>query len=145
MEVNHNFVVMKPGKVPLTHKQFFSWLGNQLGCSSLDEWYNVSSEEVHRLGGSHILESHYNNSVPLALQSIFPKHKWIFWKFERVPRGFWRDKSNRKEYFDWLGKQLGYKQLDDWYNITKEIIHQQKGNSMIKYCRIHSYISVVSS
>jgi hypothetical protein len=31
--------------------------------------------------------------------------------------GFWKSKENRKEYFDWLGKELNYKSMSDWYQL----------------------------
>jgi hypothetical protein len=29
---------------------------------------------------------------------------------------FWNDKTNQKEYFDWVGSQLGISHLDQWYS-----------------------------
>ncbi len=33
---------------------------------------------------------------------------------------------------DWLGNQLGYKQMDDWYNIRAEKIGENKGWSVLR-------------
>lgn len=42
-----------------------------------------------------LLTSHYNSSLIKALATIYPEHKWIPWKFGRVPRGFW----SRKDFY----------------------------------------------
>ena len=52
-------------------------------------------------------------------------------EFSNSPRGFWKKKENQKKFFDWLGKELGYKTLDDWYNITISIIDKHGGGSML--------------
>ena len=37
-----------------------------------------------------------------------------------VPSGFWKDEKNHKKYLLWLGKKLGYTNMEDWYNINKK-------------------------
>ncbi len=40
------------------------------------------------------------------------------WERGRVPIGFWDDPANQRRYLVWLGKKLGIKKLDDWYQST---------------------------
>ena len=47
----------------------------------------------------------------------------------------WDQKRNRKIFFEQLGKQLGYKTFDDWYNVTLELIHKNGGKWVPKYFR----------
>lgn len=50
----------------------------------------------------------------------------------KVPRGFWKLKENQKKFLDKLGKELGIKGHEDWYNITtKEVEH--KGGTIKPY------------
>jgi hypothetical protein len=55
------------------------------------------------------------------LSDIYPEHEWVPWKF-RVNTGFWNDITNQREYMNWVGKQLNYKEMSDWYKITQEVI-----------------------
>ena len=78
-----------------------------------------------------MLDSFYNGSPSQALQAVYPEHEWLPWKFSNSPKGFWKKKENQKKFFDWLGKELGYKTLDDWYNITTSTIDKHGGGSML--------------
>lgn len=112
------------------HKKFFDWLGEKLGYKQLDDWYNVTSEQITSNGGTGLL-SNYSNSISAALQATYPEHEWLPWKFVQSSPNLWDDSVNKKKYFDWLGQQLGYKQLEDWYNVTPDHINQQGGNGLL--------------
>src|SRR5262245_53745185 len=64
----------------MKYKRFLDRLGGNLGFKEMDDWYSVSSDVIAKNGGAGLL-SYYNNSIPLALQSIYPQHKWLNWKF----------------------------------------------------------------
>jgi hypothetical protein len=49
------------------------------------------------------------------LRGMFPSHEWIEWKFPVISTGFFDAKENRRRYFDWCGKELGYTKMEDWY------------------------------
>src|SRR5690349_8425763 len=53
---------------------------------------------------------------------------------DRLPLGFWEKKENQKWFFHWLGKRLGYKDLDDWYNVTTRDIIRHGGGGLLKGC-----------
>jgi len=38
--------------------------------------------------------------------------------FHPTPRGFWASEENRRTFFDWVAKDRGFDNLDDWYSIT---------------------------
>src|SRR4051812_32968078 len=54
------------------HKQFFDWLFNQLGYKEMDDWYNVTTRDIHKHGGIGLLNSYYSGSPSKALQSVYP-------------------------------------------------------------------------
>ena len=39
--------------------------------------------------------------------------------------------STVSKFFNWLGKQLGYKEMTDWYNVTKEDIQKHGGAGLL--------------
>src|SRR5271170_4757712 len=101
----------------LQHQRLcFDIVGKQLKLKSFDDWYNITQEDINQHGGRKVL-SCYNGSPVNALLSIYPDFDWIIWKFKCVPQGFWKDKMNQKKFFDWVGKKLGIKSFEDWYNI----------------------------
>ncbi len=51
---------------------------------------------------------------------MFPEFEWLPWKFH-VPKGFWNDMNNQRNFVDWVGKQLKYKNREDWYKITARV------------------------
>ena len=70
-----------------------------------------------------------------ALQLVYPDHKWLAWKFsQKVPQGYWNDINNKREFMNWLGKQLDYQKMDDWYNLHwKDIIKYGGWSLLMKY------------
>src|SRR5689334_12993922 len=113
-----------------THKQFLDWLGEQLGHNLMDDWYDVTVNTIHAHGGQGVLLN-YNDSPSMALKSVYPQHNWMPWKFKRAPKGFWERLDNQLEYFNWLGNQLGYRSVDDWYNVTRDDIHRHGGQGLL--------------
>src|SRR5690349_13904891 len=83
-----------------SHRQFFDWLGTQLGCKEMDDWYNVSVEDIYKHGGSGLLNDYYNNSPSKALQTVYPEHQWLIWRFGQTPKGFWKKPENHRQFFD---------------------------------------------
>ena len=58
---------------------------------------------------------------PASLADLFlPPTRLIHpvWLFRPVPKGFWAKKENRLDYLLWLGGRLGYRQAQDWYQVT---------------------------
>jgi hypothetical protein len=44
--------------------------------------------------------------------------------------GYWQKRTNRKKYFDWLFKLVGFSKMDDWYGIKwVDISHNGCGMS----------------
>src|SRR5689334_11130136 len=56
----------------------------------------------------------------------YPEYEWLPWKFDQCPDGFWNDIKNVRKYMDWAGKELGVKEMSDWYNISRLV----KNNSL---------------
>jgi len=58
------------------------------------------------------------------------------WIKGRVPRGYWQDLQHRLQYMKWLGRQLGYRTIEDWYRIKYK--HFRKNNG---YVMLNTYFS----
>ena len=114
-------------------RSFFDCLKTKLGYTSFDDWYKLSIGDICKHGGRGLLH-YYNNSPSQALIDVYPDHNWLMWKFNILPKGYWDDFENRRAYFDWLGKKLGFNNMLDWYNVTTEDIYLYNGKSLLVNC-----------
>src|SRR5216684_2374765 len=53
------------------------------------------------------------------------------WLYGPVPSGFWELAENRQRYVEWLGEQLGFTQLEDWYRITRRHFRRHRGGGLL--------------
>src|SRR5436190_910135 len=59
-------------------QEFFDWLGTQLGLKKMDDWYNVTREDIYKRGGYTLLHNLYSGCPSKALQAVYPEHNWRF-------------------------------------------------------------------
>jgi hypothetical protein len=60
----------------------------------------------------------YQGNLSRALQTIYPTHEWLPWKFHSgVEDGFWSVAANRHRFVDWVSNELDLKQKEDWYHV----------------------------
>jgi hypothetical protein len=111
---------------------FFDMLGEELGFKETDDWYNLTVKDVHKHGGEELLSKYYHGSLILALQQVYEGHEWYPWKFsQNVPARYWDNIEHQKKFLDWVGKELGVKDLPDWYVITNDIISNYGGSGIL--------------
>ncbi len=80
-------------------------------------------KEIKKLKGGGLLSNMYNNSVSLLISTVYSEHEWLPWRFSQVSKGYWNDMKNQRNFMDWVGKQLNYRDMEDWYKITMEVIN----------------------
>ena len=45
----------------------------------------------------------------------------------------WNSKKvSERNLMDWLGNQLGFKEMDDWYGVTVKQIHENGGSGLFE-------------
>jgi hypothetical protein len=62
------------------------------------------------------------------------------WMPGPVPRRFWEDRHNHRNYLLWLGRRLGFRKMRDWYRITSRDIGRNHGHTPLQYYWL-SYIA----
>lgn len=98
---------------------------------NLDDWHSISEEDFRNQGGKGLLEHYYKGSLLSVLQEVDPKHCWMAWRLKQnIPSGYW-SKKNQRSFMEWLASELGYKNFDDWYNITSLEIQNRGGASLL--------------
>jgi len=75
-----------------------------------------------------------------ALLSVYPDFDWIIWKFNDVSN--LNDKRNYRKFFNWVGKQLGFKSYEDWYNALECINKHGVNESLQLYNNSGNALSI---
>lgn len=124
-------------------KKYLLWLGHELKYKSYEDWYNLSSKILGQRHGWQLLN--YYRDVNEIMNNLMPEYDWKEWKFLTAPKGFWKHTNNHIKYMRWLESQLGFKNKEDWYNVTKNDFNDNYGNALLnKYKFVLSKI-VISS
>ena len=121
------------------HKIYCEYLFKKLGYTTMEDWYKTIRKDIRKNGGGGLLECCYNGSVTQLLKAVYPDYKWFIFKFKSCPNGHWNLYEHQKEYIEWLGEELGYTTMEDWYKITVNIIHSNYGGALInnQYKNLH--------
>lgn len=54
----------------------------------MDDWYNVTQEDIFKNGGRALVREYYSGSPSLALRNVYPEHNWDLEKFSNKPKIF---------------------------------------------------------
>lgn len=65
----------------------------------------------------------YHNRLDKALSVAYPEHTWLPWKLKTCQDDFFDDISNQREFFEWMKKELGIKQTEDWYQVSVDQVN----------------------
>jgi hypothetical protein len=101
----------------------------QAGLDTMERWYKVTAQMVRDHGGGTLVKR-YVGSISAIVSGVYPSHAWMLWKFDKVPKGYWSDMRNRKEFFDWAGAELGISRMEDWLKIRTEEVDRLGGSSL---------------
>ena len=108
---------------------FMDWLGKELGFDKMEDWYKLTIEDINRNGGASLITKHKRSPLNL-LRHAYPNHKWEHWGFSKIPKGYWS--ANERDFLDRLAPKLGFKSMEDWYNIHSKQISEHHGSSLIR-------------
>jgi G:T-mismatch repair DNA endonuclease (very short patch repair protein) len=112
-------------------KQYIEWLGKELGYKSMEDWYKITKDDFSKNYGGGFLQTSYNNNYQELFKAIFPEYKWLPWKFNLTPKNYFTKQENLQSYMKWLGKELEYNTMEDWYNLTTPILEKHYGYSLL--------------
>ncbi|GAK60958.1 hypothetical protein U27_00856 [Candidatus Vecturithrix granuli] len=115
-------------RVPIT----YNLTTTQLGCKSFEDRYRITLKDFNEYYGRTLL-NYYQDSPAIAVISCFPEYEWKEWLFDKTPQICWKNPDRHIQYMQWLGKQLGYKTLDDWYNITQKDFELHNGSGFLTH------------
>src|SRR5690348_4047474 len=67
------------------------------------------------------------------------------WRVRTTSKDFWKKRQHHKEFFDRSGKQLEYKELEDWYKVTQGEINKHGGEQMLNKYYEGSHVEALKS
>lgn len=106
---------------------FFNRLKDKLGINSMDGLYSLSPEVVKQHGAKALLEVLFNGSLATALQTIYPSHRFLPWRFQQnVPHGYWNSKENQRTALKQLEGHFNISEPRGWYDISWARVNSTK-------------------
>ena len=75
------------------------------------------------MGGATLVMS---ASVYKLVSSVYPEYEWLPWRFHKTPANYWTDVKNQRKFMDWAGKELGIKDMSDWYKVTTRVVKNRE-------------------
>ena len=133
-------------------RYFFAQLASHLQIREPSEWYSVTPEKISSFcrstgggggggGGGDPVSDFYGGSLHRACSDLFPEFgQWIPWLFDSgCDRGFWKSRENRAWYFGWLGRELGIREPEQWYQISaRQLRKAGRGGALVMSMFRHS-------
>jgi len=139
---NANFLSWKFTKTPngfwddrTNQRTYLKWLSGFLRKEGKEEgdpeaWYSVSFEDFVRHDGYSLI-NRFGDSPYALLKTVYPDKQWLPWRFSKVPGGYWEKLENQRTYLEWLSSKLGYKKMEDWYQVTAKHFEENFGGSLL--------------
>ena len=94
-----------------------NWLGEKLGYTTTEDWYEISVYDIFYNYGSGLISNKYNGSPYQLLSSVYPNYKWERSKFR---------KQYSKQQIEWMnflqkyyGISIQHASNDGEYKIPK--------------------------
>ena len=56
-------------------RKFLSWVEQELELKAPEDWYNVTEDDITRLGGITLLSGYYDSSLADCIRSVFPEYE----------------------------------------------------------------------
>jgi hypothetical protein len=134
--------IWMPGPVPMRfwqdqahRRDFLLWLGHKLHFQYMEDYYQLTADLFSENYGGGVLSCYWRGSPMGSVTDCFPNYDWKHWLFTFTPAGFWKKRENRRSYLQWLGEKLGYRSIEDWYNVSYLDFLQNKGGSILLNCK----------
>ena len=96
---------------------------------SMDDWINISAKKMIRNGGEKLLE-YYEGNMKKLLLNIFPNFPWEE-EYSNDNINF-KSIEKQREFMDKLFIKFKLNSLDEWLNILKERIKDEKGFNLLR-------------
>ncbi len=112
-------------------RRYMRWLGQRLGYRKAEDWYKITTDDFKHNRGGAVLAHYWDSSAVAAVKEYLFRNDWEEWLFGVCPKAFWKDRFNRRRYMQWLGERLGFRDPEDWYQVTNKHFADNKGGALM--------------
>lgn len=113
-----------------TQRTAFDSYATENNLNTMEAWYSVDTAAAFKnVAVRSILSNYYDSSVPNAVMTVYSDHKWLPWKFKRVPTRWWAERANKRLFMNYAMQQLKLDRMEGWYNVTVQDIQNLGGPS----------------
>eukprot|EP00026_Physarum_polycephalum_P005484 Phypoly_transcript_05519.p1 GENE.Phypoly_transcript_05519~~Phypoly_transcript_05519.p1 ORF type:complete len:450 (+),score=67.80 Phypoly_transcript_05519:184-1350(+) len=121
-------------RIKSARKDFFDQLARKKGMDPLvaENWYHLRSDEIFAERGASALLEYYDHSFINGLIDVYPNVNFIETKFDALPMSFYKERANRKKFFDAFAHEHGFDptKRKAWHQYL-EVIMKSKGGKTI--------------
>jgi hypothetical protein len=102
-------------------------MAEKLNIGKIEDWYNAETKEAsEKLGRAPF---HYlGRSIREIITKVYKETNWELWKFQDVPRIFWDDINNQRDFMESIAIQLDFNTMEDWYQLKSSDIFKRGGS-----------------
>ena len=111
-------------------RTFMDKLFIQFNLKTLNDWKKIQKIKIIKNGGASLITYYYNNDLSKLLQTIYPNHKWEF-EEDKSSNKYFKSLVNQRSFMDNLFKKLQLKSLDDWEEVSLQVIKENGGKSLV--------------
>ena len=108
---------------------FLENIKKQLKINKEEDWYNIYSQDIKKLGGKSLLNIHQN--LYQLLKTNYPNYQWKVWKFSEVTKHFWSSIENQRSFLDDFYRENCFERMEDWYSVQGSQIKKFGGTSLL--------------
>lgn len=88
------------------HRSILLDLGESLQFINWEDWYKINLDEESYPWMKNVL-NFYGNSLPQLVTQVFAgEFNWKIWRFENLPKFFWKEVSNQRLLFNQYAEDL---------------------------------------
>jgi len=115
-----------------SHVMYFEWLCVNLGVFVPHSLYSISQHQIMGNFGASVLADYYHNSPSRFVMQLCPEFSWVEWCFNSRK---WRDVSEHKRFFEWIGEKIGFDHPSQYLNLKYSDLHQfgVNGSSLLHH------------
>ncbi|MDA9897603.1 zinc-ribbon domain-containing protein [Alphaproteobacteria bacterium] len=123
--------------------EYLRQIAESKGLVNLEDWYGTKREGFLPTQFSKFINQNWHGDWVIFLEELYQGSAVQFWRLERIPLSIWNDKKRVNQYLDWLGNQLQFYTIDDWYKLrTKDLIKNFGSGLYEKYRNIFDILRI---
>eukprot|EP01127_Copromyxa_protea_P020016 TRINITY_DN6614_c0_g1_i2.p1 TRINITY_DN6614_c0_g1~~TRINITY_DN6614_c0_g1_i2.p1 ORF type:complete len:524 (+),score=59.77 TRINITY_DN6614_c0_g1_i2:3-1574(+) len=105
-------------------------LTKDLKIEQPSDWTKVKLRDIKKNNAWSLLLQH-GGSLQKTLQAVYPETDWnsIFLAGKKLPRGYWKDPTNQRQFWLQHATDRGIKSLDEWYKVSGTELKKLKGTA----------------